>query len=148
VLSAIGLALDLIGAVALTLGLYGHSRPAYIGLSRGPEDVAHDRGFAIVGAFYLALGFLLQGLQYVGVTVEASDAVTAAVAGVVLVAGVVVAWLAFGLIWLATFRRELAWVKTHTEAVLVPAHRTPSGFLGWRFWNQEWEIPPAADPPA
>lgn len=58
-LSAIGLALDLVGAVALTLGLYGHSRPTYPGLSRGPEDVAHDRGFAIVGASYLVAGFLL-----------------------------------------------------------------------------------------
>jgi hypothetical protein len=139
VLSAIGLALDLVGAVALTLGLYRHSRYATVGLRRGPEDVAQDAGFGTVGASFLALGFVLQGLQYVGVTVEATSAQTAIAAVMTLLLAVLISYVVYGETWLAVHRRELDWVaKNLPEVNLVPRRHAPSGRFGWRFWDQEF----------
>jgi hypothetical protein len=67
-LSIIGLSLDVVGAVTLALGLFGHVRPSLWGADvRSPEDVAHDAGFALVGAPLLIAGFVFQSLFYFGV---------------------------------------------------------------------------------
>jgi hypothetical protein len=136
-LSIIGLAFDLVGAVALTLGLYRHPTPLMLGLSRFPEDVARDEAFGTVGASFLIVGFVLQGLQYVGVTIETTHAENAAAALVTIVAAVVVGWLVFGLVYARVVRREWSWAKANTEAVLAPIRRAPRGRFGWRFWNHE-----------
>lgn len=60
------------------------------------------------------LGFLLQGLQYVGWTVKTSDAANAAAAGTTLVVAGVVGWIAYGLVWVLVFRREWAWATANT----------------------------------
>ena len=139
-LSAIGLTLDLVGAVALTLGLYRHSRYLTPGFRRGPDDVAQDAAYGTLGAVFLALGFMLQGLQYVEVTVEKSPGVTAAVAGLTLLLATVAGWLGYGLVYLARYRRENTWVKANLPAVsLPPSRRVPAGRLGWRFWHHDYE---------
>jgi hypothetical protein len=140
VLSAIGLALDLVGAVALTLGLYRHSRYSTPGLSRGPDDVAQDAAYGTVGASFLALGFTLQALPYLGVTVDTRPGWAAAAAGATLLLAIVVGWLAYGLIYNAARRRESTWVEGNLPAVsLPPSRRVPAGRLGWRFWNHDYE---------
>jgi hypothetical protein len=150
VLSAIGLVLDLVGAVALTLGLFGHSRYTTVGLSRGPADVAHDRAFGIVGAFFLSLGFVLQGLQYVGVQVDTSHAANAVAALAALVLAALIAYVGFGLIYIIACRREEDWVADHLKEIGAsrphtatrPTKRVARGRFGWRFWHHEI-IPPA-----
>jgi NhaP-type Na+/H+ or K+/H+ antiporter len=140
-LSAVGLALDLAGAVALTLGLYRHSRYLYPGLARAPDDVAQDAAFGTVGVLFLALGFVLQGLQYVGVTVETSHAWAAASAGVTILLALLVGWLAFGLIYIARYRRERSWVDDSLpEVSLRPSRRVPGGSHGWRFWRHKYDV--------
>jgi hypothetical protein len=134
VLSAVGLAFDLVGAVALTLGLYRHSRYLTPGLARGPDDVAQDAAFGTVGASFLVLGFVLQGLQYFGVTVETSHAWTAAAAGLTILLALLAGWIAFGLIYIAVHRHERNWVDTHRPQVsLPPSRRVAGGRHGWRF---------------
>ncbi len=72
-LSAIGLALDLVGAVVLVVGLFGHARALYPGWSvRSPDDVAHDHAAGLVGGSFLVSGFVLQSLTYFDVRYECS----------------------------------------------------------------------------
>jgi hypothetical protein len=140
-LSAIGLALDLVGAVALTLGLYRHSRYTTVGLRRGPDDVAQDAGYGTVGAVFLALGFVLQGAQYVGVSIEMCPGWAAAAAGATLLVATVVGYLAYGLVYIVAYRRERRWVDNElTEISLPPSRRVPAGRLGWRFWHHEYDV--------
>jgi hypothetical protein len=70
ILSAIGLALDAVGAVVLVVGLFPPLRPLTPGYAYGPGDAARDAGFAVAGATLLALGFVLQSLTYFGLTIE------------------------------------------------------------------------------
>jgi hypothetical protein len=138
VLSAIGLSLDLVGATMLSLGLYAHSRLTYVGISRGPADVAQDAAFGTVGATLLAAGFVLQALQYVGVTVECTDAAVAMAAVGTIGVALVVSWLGYGLIYIWVHRREEKWVRDHQPQVkLQTTRRVSQGRLGWRFWRHE-----------
>ena len=140
--SAIGLTLDLVGAIALTLGLYTHSRYLTVGLRRGPDDVAQDAAFGGVGAAFLASGFVLQGLQYVGVTWNACVPQVAAAAGITLVLATIIGWLAFGLIYIEVYRRERIWVdKNLTEVSMPSSRRVPRGRYGWRFWHHKYDVP-------
>jgi hypothetical protein len=97
VLSAIGLALDLVGAVVLVVGLFRPLRPMGYGTAfvYGPDDAARDAGFAVAGAPLLALGFFLQSLPYFGVSLECSTWVNAIAAGIALVGGSLYALLAY-----------------------------------------------------
>jgi hypothetical protein len=117
------------------------SRLLHPGLIRGPEDVAQDAAFGTVGATFRVLGFVLQGLQYVGVSVEASHAWTAAAAGLTILLVLLVGWIAFGLIYIAAYRYERAWVDTHRPQVSLPPSRRVAGEPdGWRFWHHDYEV--------
>jgi hypothetical protein len=54
-LSAIGLTLDLIGAMFLVFGLFRHGNANRQGWERSPEEVARDGAFGVVGGLFLAL---------------------------------------------------------------------------------------------
>jgi hypothetical protein len=56
VISLVSLALDLVGAVALVLGLFGHAIRLYTGFRRPPEEAAHYAAFATAGLFFLPAG--------------------------------------------------------------------------------------------
>ncbi len=75
-LSAIGLSLDVVGAVALVVGIFRPTRPLVTGYAYAPDDAARDSAFGVVGATLLVAGFVLQSLSYFGVSVECSTATT------------------------------------------------------------------------
>jgi hypothetical protein len=61
-LAEAALAADIVGAVTLSIGLFGHSEPLMLGYSRVPERVARDHAFATIGTLFLCLGFVGQAL--------------------------------------------------------------------------------------
>lgn len=133
-LSAIGLTLDLVGAVALVLGLFGHARALYPGYSvRSPDDVAHDEAFGIVGALFLAFGFFLQSLTYFGIRVDCSVRATTIAASVTLISGSGAACLLYGLLYVPLQRREVRHIRSENgEAAESYPMRTFR--RGFRFW--------------
>jgi hypothetical protein len=136
-LSVVGLALDLVGAVALVIGLFGHSIPLYTGFRRAPTEVAHDGAFGIVGATYLVSGFLLQSLQYVGVSLDCSREATRVAGVVTLLGGSIAAWLAYGTAYLLILDHEKRYCREQLEEP-VSLKRVAKGL---RFWNQEHAAP-------
>jgi hypothetical protein len=132
-LSAIGLALDFVGAIALVLGLFGHTRPLVTGYSlRSPDDVAHDTAFGIVGAALLSSGFVLQSLMYFGVRVECSHRTVIIVAALALIAAVLFAWAAFGVAYIVVMEREKRYVVEHWGDP-YPVTRQRRGLQFWRY---------------
>jgi hypothetical protein len=75
-LSAIGLSLDVVGAVALVVGLFRPTRPLVTGYAYAPDDAARDSAFGVAGTTLLVAGFVLQSLSYFGVSVKCSTATT------------------------------------------------------------------------
>jgi hypothetical protein len=69
-LPVIGLALDLVGALLLTLGLFRAPQLLYPGWGRSPDEVAEDRAYGTAGAAFLAGGFTLQAMPSLGVSVS------------------------------------------------------------------------------
>jgi hypothetical protein len=67
VLSVIGLVLDAIGAIGLTLGLFRGPVASTFGGTRptGEEITAENRAYGVVGGSFLFTGFLLQVLANV-----------------------------------------------------------------------------------
>jgi hypothetical protein len=95
VLSVIGLALDIVGALTLAFGLFEPRRGPFPGEAT-PDKAAADVRTVRLGAVLLASGFFLQSLAYFDVTVDASVLTRVLVGLVVLVAA--------GLLALATRR--------------------------------------------
>src|SRR5207248_7576929 len=97
-LSVVGLCLDIIGALALILGLFTHARiPTWGDVGqRTPEDIAHDVGFAIVGGVLLTLGFVFQSLTYLNVSVETTRACTLTAGLATLVGACLFAYVVYG----------------------------------------------------
>src|SRR5439155_24508819 len=106
VFSAIGLALDLVGAVALVVGLFRPPRPLVPGYVHSPDDAARDAAFGVAGASLLALGFVFQSLPYFGLRWSESHGAAAAASAIALAAGVVYAYLAYGLTFLVVLKRK------------------------------------------
>jgi hypothetical protein len=136
--SVLGLSLDVVGAVALALGLFGQSVPsAYGGNVRGPEDVAHDAGFACVGAPLLFVGFVCQSLQYFGFPGSHSTTVRVIVGLVSLAGATVFAWVAYGLIYHYVYGLETRLLESAVGAGSVWKRRaTLMGRL--RFRRRSW----------
>jgi hypothetical protein len=95
VLSAIGLALDFVGATFLVIGLFRPARPTFPGYTYAPDDAARDAGFGVAGGSLLGIGFVLQSLPYFGVSVECSSAATALASGAALAVGTVYGLVAY-----------------------------------------------------
>lgn len=132
-LSAIGLALDEVGAIALVLGLFGHSRPRVPGGQRRPLDVACDAAFGVVGAVFLSAGFLMQSLAYFGVQSMYSSTAVWRASVVTVLAGSVVAVMLYGLAYIVAVRIE----QKHVASELSYYGRSE-----WRpnfpkFWHHE-----------
>ncbi len=136
----IGLALDLIGAIALVLGLFGHARGLAPGWSRSPIDVAHDVGFGVVGALFLSGGFVLQSLTYFGVRSAASTCTTLVAAGITVGAGGVTAWAMYGLLYLGVLGYER---RREKRAGMHLAVRREGRII--RFWRQVPDLPDSTD---
>jgi hypothetical protein len=134
VFSVLGLVFDIVGAVALVLGLFGHSEPLTPGFRRPPTAYAHDAAFAVVGASFLSLGFLLQALQYLGVHHNQRHWVTALVAVVALAILAPSAVVAYGLLYIAFHA-----VEARRVAQLYPdiTYNVTRRRRGVRFWLQE-----------
>jgi hypothetical protein len=133
-LSVIGLALDLIGAGMLALGLFrGAARSTWGGYVRSPETAAEDQAYGIVGFLFLAGGFTLQALSAFGLG-KVHHAWLGIVGGIAaLVVGVAVAFLLYGVVYIIRFPKVREPLRTEGEA--WPAmHRERRG---WRFWTFE-----------
>ena len=136
-LSIIGLSLDVVGAVVLVIGLFGHTVPSgFAGPIRRPEDVAHDTVLGVLGGLLLVSGFVFQSLPYFDVNAWASCSTTAkVVASLLVVVGASVgSWLAYGLAYPRLLRREEAWEEARRAEKWEPPPPTRLDFF--RFWNR------------
>jgi hypothetical protein len=148
VLIALGLALGVVGAAVLALGLFRPSKPLYPGWSRDPLQAATDQAFGITGFLFLGVGFLLQALPLFGVhaTECAEAAGIAAAAG--LLGGGFVPWVAGEALRAWRFYREKEYTaKTYTpfmaSLVLKPGIERPARLPLPRLWrlayvNMDW----------
>jgi hypothetical protein len=140
VLSAIGLALDLVGAIALATGLFRRPRPLYPGWSHSPDDAARDVAYGVTGGTFLALGFVFQSLPYFGVAEHGSDAAALAAALAAVALGAVAAVVLFGVTFLLVLPGEIRYsAAEHDLHLHVRRQRR-----GVRFWHQV----PAPRPPS
>jgi hypothetical protein len=138
VLSAIGLALDLVGATALVMGLFRRPRPLYVGWSYSPLDAAQGVAYGVTGGTFLALGFVLQSLTYFGVDWNCSDQAVLPAALATVAIGAVAAVVLFGLTFLVMLPREIRYSReTHDLHLHVRRQRK-----GIRVWNQVALPPP------
>jgi hypothetical protein len=139
-LSVVGLCLDVVGALALILGLFTHARiPTYAVLGqRTPEEVAHDVGFAIVGGTLLTLGFVFQSLTYLDVSVETTRACTLAAGLATLVGACLFGYVVYGVGYGIVYERERLYVhRTRPEAGdLLPPFK-PRKRQGFKYWLRE-----------
>jgi hypothetical protein len=134
VFSVIGLVFDLVGAVALVFGLFTHAEPLTPGWRRSPADHAHDAAFGCIGAFFLVVGFLLQAIYYLGADPAARHWVIALVASIALVIAALVAYAAYGLLYIAFHAVEARRVAAEHPTVEYNVRRRRKGV---RFWAQE-----------
>jgi hypothetical protein len=109
VLSVIGLALDLVGAVVLAVGLFRPARPTFPGYAYAPDDAARDAAFGVAGATLLGAGVVFQSLPYFGIGPSPCGAwVNAAAWVIALVAGAVYALVAYEITHRLVFDRRRA----------------------------------------
>jgi dipeptide/tripeptide permease len=87
VLSAIGLALDFVGAVFIVFGLFRPARATFPGYAYAPDDAARDASFGSAGGSLLAFGFVFQSLTYFGLSPKCSGWVNFIASVIALVAG-------------------------------------------------------------
>jgi hypothetical protein len=125
---------DLVGAVALALGLFGYSEPLAAGFRRSPAQYAHDAAFGVVGATLLGIGFIVQALPYLGVSHYQRHWVTLLVALVALAIISAVAFVAYGLLYIAFHAVEARRVAAAFPSIDYNVRRRREGA---RFWNQE-----------
>ena len=130
--SAIGLALDLVGAVALVLGLFRWPRPLTVGWSHSPDQAAGDVAYAVTGGTFLAAGFVLQSLTYFGVDWNGSDRAALVAALATVVVGALAAFVLYGVTFLIALPFEVRYSRVqHNLNLRVRRQRK-----GFRFWNQ------------
>jgi hypothetical protein len=143
-LSAVGLALDLVGAIALVIGLFGHSQPLAPGWRKTPTEVAHDVAFGIVGGVFLTAGFVLQSLIYYGERLRHTHHEAIAAATAALLLGTFVAYLLYGLLYLAVLGREQRYHRRQEYARTNPSYGywTRRERIGLRWWRQAPIDPP------
>lgn len=135
-LPLIGLVLDLIGAFALTRGLFRHSVPLVTGYRRHPHDAAEDHAYGVVGFIFLASGFTCQALPSLGATWNATACEARLAAIITLVGGSILAYVGWGLAYVVLVRRELRhanakWPDLAQSATWQPRLR--------KFWNHDFE---------
>jgi hypothetical protein len=92
-LSALGLALNVVGAAVLSIGLFRPSRALFAGWARNPLTAATDYAFGATGFGFLAAGFLLQALPHFGVQATNCVGASELAAAVGLIAGGMLAWV-------------------------------------------------------
>jgi hypothetical protein len=109
VLSIIGLSLDVVGAVALAVGLFGRVVPStWGGDVRSPEGVAHDTAFGLIGAPFLIAGFVVQSLYYFDIHWMAPVRERVYAAVITLAVATLAAYVSYGFLyrrWLASAQR-------------------------------------------
>ena len=133
--TVLGLVCALVGAVALGSGLFVYSQPASDrGVQRSPTEFAHDAAFAVVGATLLAVGFFLQALPYMGISHYTRHWVTAVFALVALVVVSGIAFVAYGLLYIAFHAVEARRFAAENPSIPYDTHRRRRGV---RFWTQE-----------
>jgi hypothetical protein len=140
VLSSIGLALDLIGATALAVGLFRRPRPLFVGWSHSPDDAARDVAYGVTGWTFLALGFTFQSLPYFGVAEHGSHGAALAAALATVALGAVAAAVLFGVTFLLVLPGEIRY-SSERHDLHLHVRRQRQGF---RFWHQVPDAPPAA----
>ncbi len=142
VVTVLGLVCALVGAVALGSGLLVYSQPASDrGFQRSPTEYAHGAAFAVVGATLLAVGFFLQALPYMGISHYTRHWVTAVFALVALVVVSGIAFVAYGLLYIAFHAVEARRFAAEFPSIPYNARRRRRGV---RFWTQELATPDTA----
>jgi hypothetical protein len=106
VLPVIGLALDLVGAASLVIGLFRPPRPLFPGWSYAPDDAARDAAFGAVGVTLLGAGFALQAVPYFGFSPDCGATANAIAAVTALLLAVVYAWAVYGSTFLIVLDRK------------------------------------------
>jgi hypothetical protein len=135
----LGLVFALVGAVALALGLFSHAEPSAPGFARSPAQYAHDAAFGVVGATMLSAGFLLQMLPYLGISHYTRHWVAAAFAAVALAVVALIAFVAYGLLYIAFHAVEARRVAAAHPSIGYDVRRRRDGI---RFWHQELVVGP------
>jgi hypothetical protein len=132
VLSVIGLALDLVGAVFVVIGLFRPARPLFVGYGYDPDDAARDSGFAVAGGTLLVAGFVFQSLTYFGLTVDCPAWVNGLASAIALLLGTMYALVAYEVTHRVVFdwRRDQALRKWPEIGAPAPDRRRGLGF--WR----------------
>ena len=130
-LSAIGLAFDLIGAVALVIGLFRPPRPLYLGWSYDPHEAAQNVPYGVTGGTFLVLGFALQSLTYFGWSPDYSDGAVRAAALAALAGGAVAAVVLYGVTYLVALPRQIRYTADKHDLHYY-VRREPKGFRFWR----------------
>lgn len=109
-LAALGLALGVIGAAVLSVGLFRNSKPLLLGWARDPLQAATDQACGVTGFLFLGSGFILQALPSVGVKEpNVNDACIRSAAIATLVLGLLVAWLLYECVRRCLFSGESAY---------------------------------------
>jgi hypothetical protein len=144
VFSAVGLALDLIGAVALVLGLFRPPRPLFVGWAYEPLDAARDVAFGVTGGTFLAAGFVLQSLSYVGFSPNYSERASLHAALVMLPLGTWVAIGLYGVTFLVALPREIRYSREKLNLIQY-VRWEPKGL---RFWCHVAIPPPESESPS
>src|SRR5437660_198778 len=98
--SGAGLALDVVGAFLVSLGLYRHPVPLFLGWGRTPHAAASDRAFGTSGTLFFLLGFGGQLMSSAGYGSHRRAAVIWS-AAVALSAGTAAAYVLFGAFYVA-----------------------------------------------
>lgn len=144
-LSVIGLSFDLVGALTLSVGLFGHVRPLLVGWKHSPLDVAHDIAAGLTGGLLLTSGFIIQALPYLGIRPRESHQVIGLVAISTGFVAAVASYLIYGSIYLAVLGHE----RRRVQRLEGGDFRVRRRRRGFRFWAQESEEPNegAAVPP-
>jgi uncharacterized membrane protein len=130
--TTIGLVLDVIGAVALSIGLFRHPVPLTPGWLRDPPAAAEDHAYGITGGAFLISGFVLQIVGSTG-TPQPVPFVRAMVwAAVTLVVGLVGAYFIYGAAFIWAMRKEMKWVASQSD---MPDTRWQRERKGLKFWR-------------
>ena len=133
-LTTIGLVLDIIGAIALVIGLFRHPRPLYPGWNYHPTDAATDHAYGISGGVFLTLGFIGQILGSTG-TPHPVPFVRAMVwAAVTMIVGLLLAYVLYGVAFIVSMQRETKWAASHHPDMNDSQwQREPKRLKFWRY---------------
>jgi hypothetical protein len=164
--TAAGLALDIIGAVLVLAGLFRHPRGTTLGWAHPPRDAAADHAFGATGGLFLVSGFVCQILGIAGLGGPAAPSAIYRTALIAFLFGLVLAYLLFGVIYMLFMMLEVRWVErqpglNHLDAGWEWKRRPRRQKFWLEFWHYEmvrnlsdphWrkpdDSPGHADPPA